>query len=183
MLQTHLHSQSVCAAPLYPLSMQGLIINLLAQVEARGFVPNGLRSYYCNRSQPPLLSQVAPRVVAAGRHSRGGRDALPLFRSASSTAALKFCLAWRALPSPSASLPAPHAPQMVAAVHAAAPDRELLQRSLRALLREHAYWTAPPKQVGEQASHLELPDGAGETVCSYSLAGYSHTLLLLWSCR
>lgn len=36
---------------------------------------------------------------------------------------------------------------MVAVVHAASPDRALLQRALAALLREHAHWTAAPKQV------------------------------------
>lgn len=37
---------------------QGTVGTLLSLVEAHGFVPNGLRRYYLNRSQPPLLSQV-----------------------------------------------------------------------------------------------------------------------------
>ena len=36
---------------------------------------------------------------------------------------------------------------MVRVVHAAAPDAARLARCLAALLREHAYWTAPPKQA------------------------------------
>lgn len=39
-------------------SRQSILDNLLSAVEAHGFVPNGLRCYYLNRSQPPLLSQV-----------------------------------------------------------------------------------------------------------------------------
>ena len=37
--------------------------------------------------------------------------------------------------------------QMVAAVHAAAPDPALLRRALAALQKEHAYWTSGAKQV------------------------------------
>ena len=36
---------------------------------------------------------------------------------------------------------------MAMAVHAAAPDLALLRRALGALRREHAFWTAAPKQV------------------------------------
>ncbi|KAH8059279.1 hypothetical protein JL721_9377 [Aureococcus anophagefferens] len=35
-----------------------MILNLLDYVEAFGFVPNGGRTYYLNRSQPPLLSDM-----------------------------------------------------------------------------------------------------------------------------
>ena len=38
--------------------LQGLVENLVWLVEQRGFVPNGLRTYYTNRSQPPLLRWV-----------------------------------------------------------------------------------------------------------------------------
>eukprot|EP00887_Chlorella_sp_A99_P002997 scaffold9.g2997.t1 len=86
---------------------QGLVANLVQLVEQRGFVPNGLRTYYLNRSQPPLLSQ------------------------------------------------------MVAAVHAAAPDAAFLERALEALVREHAYWTSGPKQVALGASSTA---GASATI-------------------
>ena len=36
--------------------MQGVIENLLSLVEKLGFVPNGSRVYYEERSQPPLLT-------------------------------------------------------------------------------------------------------------------------------
>jgi alpha,alpha-trehalase len=38
---------------------------MLGLVEAHGFVPNGMRTYYLNRSQPPLLSQVRGCRLAA----------------------------------------------------------------------------------------------------------------------
>lgn len=44
--------------PHAPPTLQSVLETMLASVEAYGFVPNGLRSYYLNRSQPPLLSQV-----------------------------------------------------------------------------------------------------------------------------
>ena len=34
---------------------RSMILNLIDYVDAFGFVPNGGRSYYLNRSQPPLL--------------------------------------------------------------------------------------------------------------------------------
>ena len=37
--------------------------NLLDAVKAYGFVPNGLRSYYLNRSQPPMLTQMVASLV------------------------------------------------------------------------------------------------------------------------
>ena len=40
-----------------------LIENLLDAVRVYGFVPNGLRSYYLNRSQPPMLTQMVCALV------------------------------------------------------------------------------------------------------------------------
>lgn len=57
------------------------------------------------------------------------------------TTVLNACSLLRWLPS------LPVALQMVAAVHAAAPDPALLRRALAALQREHAYWTSGSKQV------------------------------------
>lgn len=37
---------------------KGMIENMLDMVDQFGFVPNGSRSYYLNRSQPPLLSEM-----------------------------------------------------------------------------------------------------------------------------
>ena len=46
-------------SPHAPLPFQQTILaTMLAAVEAYGHMPNGMRSYYLKRSQPPLLSQV-----------------------------------------------------------------------------------------------------------------------------
>ncbi|ENN70552.1 hypothetical protein HUJ04_007985 [Dendroctonus ponderosae] len=42
-----------------PRTARGMIENLLSMVETYGFVPNGGRIYYLNRSQPPLLTLMA----------------------------------------------------------------------------------------------------------------------------
>mmetsp|Transcript_8383 Transcript_8383/g.21410 ORF Transcript_8383/g.21410 Transcript_8383/m.21410 type:complete len:566 (+) Transcript_8383:63-1760(+) len=42
---------------------RGLVQNLLDDVEAFGFVPNGGRVYYLNRSQPPLLCDMVASVA------------------------------------------------------------------------------------------------------------------------
>ncbi|CAG9831766.1 unnamed protein product [Diabrotica balteata] len=42
---------------------KGLIQNLLSMVERYGFIPNGGRVYYLNRSQPPLLSLMVDDYV------------------------------------------------------------------------------------------------------------------------
>ncbi|KAL4856740.1 putative trehalase [Chlorella vulgaris] len=44
---------------------QGVVSNMLGLVEVHGFVPNGMRTYYLNRSQPPLLSQMVAALHAA----------------------------------------------------------------------------------------------------------------------
>ena len=38
--------------------------NLLLCVGRHGFAPNGLRRYYLNRSQPPLLPQMVAALLA-----------------------------------------------------------------------------------------------------------------------
>jgi len=42
-----------------------IIYNFLAIVEKYGFVPNGFRKYYLNRSQPPFLTLMVKEVVEA----------------------------------------------------------------------------------------------------------------------
>ena len=37
---------------------RGMVLNLLHQVDRFGFVPNGARLYYLNRSQPPVLAEM-----------------------------------------------------------------------------------------------------------------------------
>jgi alpha,alpha-trehalase len=50
---------------------RGLVQNLLDDVANFGFVPNGGRIYYLNRSQPPLLSEM---VMALVEHDAAGID-------------------------------------------------------------------------------------------------------------
>ncbi|EWM22633.1 trehalase [Nannochloropsis gaditana] len=50
---------------------RGLVQNLLDDVANFGFVPNGGRIYYLNRSQPPLLSEM---VLALVEHDPSGID-------------------------------------------------------------------------------------------------------------
>ena len=46
---------------------KGMILNLLDDVNKFGFVPNGGRIYYLNRSQPPLLSEMVMAWVSAAK--------------------------------------------------------------------------------------------------------------------
>lgn len=41
----------------------GMIENMLVMIAEMGFIPNGARIYYANRSQPPLFAQMAQRYV------------------------------------------------------------------------------------------------------------------------
>lgn len=74
-------------------------------VEAHGFVPNGLRTYYLNRSQPPLLSQArgAARGVACGVGWQDG--------AAASLQECHLCLPQPFLPAACRVLPAGLGPQ------------------------------------------------------------------------
>eukprot|EP00775_Hariotina_reticulata_P006394 gene6394-6626_t len=58
-------------------SAKRLVLNLLSMLERTGFVPNGARVYYLNRSQPPLLSAMVKAVYEAQP------DDLDLLRKAS----------------------------------------------------------------------------------------------------
>ncbi|CAN0360273.1 unnamed protein product [Ectocarpus sp. 6 AP-2014] len=44
---------------------RGAVLNLLDDVDRFGFVPNGGRLYYTERSQPPLLSDMVCEVYSA----------------------------------------------------------------------------------------------------------------------
>jgi len=56
-------------------SATGCVKNLLHLLQQHGFVPNGARSYYLNRSQPPLLSRMVMELHSAGC---GGVEVLEL---------------------------------------------------------------------------------------------------------
>ena len=52
--------------------------NLLAQVSRFGYVPNGNRTYYLSRSQPPYLAPLVGLVASATGDDSLVRDAVPL---------------------------------------------------------------------------------------------------------
>jgi len=52
--------------------------NLLSMVERFGFVPNGNRTYYLTRSQPPYLAAMVGLVAAADKDISFAREAVPL---------------------------------------------------------------------------------------------------------
>ena len=44
------------------ITARGMIENMIDMLDRFGFIPNGSRSYYLNRSQPPLLSEMVGRM-------------------------------------------------------------------------------------------------------------------------
>eukprot|EP00897_Mesotaenium_endlicherianum_P003011 jgi/Mesen1/2738/ME000169S01921 len=61
-----------------PDTASGIVYNLLSLATTAGFIPNGARSYYLNRSQPPLLSAMVSAVHAATGSTQLLRDAVPV---------------------------------------------------------------------------------------------------------
>ncbi len=59
---------------------RGMVLNMLHQLESFGFVPNGGRLYYLNRSQPPMLSECVVALMNDAFDLEVLRDALPLLR-------------------------------------------------------------------------------------------------------
>ncbi|KXN69246.1 glycoside hydrolase family 37 protein [Conidiobolus coronatus NRRL 28638] len=56
---------------------KGMLNNFLHFVDTYGFVPNGARQYYLNRSQPPLLSQMVVSYVNKTGDLEFAKKALP----------------------------------------------------------------------------------------------------------
>lgn len=56
---------------------RGMVLNLLHQVDTYGFVPNGARAYYLNRSQPPMLSDCVLALLEDSFDLELARAALP----------------------------------------------------------------------------------------------------------
>ena len=50
----------------------GMCENMLSLVDAHGFMPNGARVYYLNRSQPPVLASTVAAVCGVGGTAGGG---------------------------------------------------------------------------------------------------------------
>ena len=56
----------------------GMLRNLISLAAAHGFVPNGARVYYLNRSQPPLLSAMVKLLVDANVDDSLLKEAYPV---------------------------------------------------------------------------------------------------------
>jgi alpha,alpha-trehalase len=54
------------------MTARGLVQNLIDDVATFGFVPNGGRVYYLNRSQPPLLSEMVMALIENNETTRKG---------------------------------------------------------------------------------------------------------------
>ncbi|KAG2240367.1 hypothetical protein Bca4012_023248 [Brassica carinata] len=57
---------------------QGLVTNLMSLVETYGYVLNGARAYYTNRSQPPLLSSMVYEIYNVTKDKELVRKAIPV---------------------------------------------------------------------------------------------------------
>lgn len=68
--------RGLLACDLLP-AAESLVRNLLYLVDTFGFVPNGGRQYYTNRSQPPLISAMVLAVWNASNDDSFLSDALP----------------------------------------------------------------------------------------------------------
>jgi alpha,alpha-trehalase len=99
--------------------VKGMIENFFYCIEKYGFVPNGCRSYYLNRSQPPLLSEM---VMALVKHCDDGDD-----RQGGGTAA--------------------EGVSSTTITTTDVVDLPFLQRALDCLLIEHEYWTSSPRCI------------------------------------
>lgn len=106
--------------------------NLLHLVDVVGHVPNGARTYYTNRSQPPLLSAMVMAVAGA--------------RSAGPTSGPQ--------PPSSAGMPGPSPqPDAAGSVGSSSVDVEFLRAALPRLIATWHYWRAAPKAVEMHAHH------------------------------
>ena len=59
---------------------RGMVQNMLHQLRTYGFIPNGGRLYYLNRSQPPMLSEMVVAMMDDNFDLELLREALPLLR-------------------------------------------------------------------------------------------------------
>jgi len=139
---------------------------LLDQVAEFGFVPNGARSYYLNRSQPPLLTQMIAAVIGIGDVPKGlvGSGDAQYFARASG------CGLAEGSPSEcgrvSSSGASQHGDDGLASFPDAGTPRfrawrcAVLRRALPLLDAEYRWWM----REGEHASAVRLSDDEGGAV-------------------
>ena len=60
---------------------KGMVYNMMHQLKSFGFIPNGGRLYYLNRSQPPMLSDCVLSLMRDQFDLELLREALPLLRA------------------------------------------------------------------------------------------------------
>ena len=58
----------------------GIVRNFAHMIEEHGFVPNGFRQYYLNRSQPPLLTVMVDSIANAGDRMSIIAEFLPVLK-------------------------------------------------------------------------------------------------------
>ncbi|RHZ87198.1 hypothetical protein Glove_40g168 [Diversispora epigaea] len=76
-LSTYLGPEGLLVSELYDIT-KNVILNLVNLVEIYGFVPNGSRIYYLNRSQPPLLVQMVKIYYQATNNTTLLSNAFPI---------------------------------------------------------------------------------------------------------
>lgn len=100
---------------------EALVRNLLSLVDAHGFVPNGARSYYTNRSQPPLLASMVLEVWRAQQAQEQTQQARAQQAAGAGAGAEGGALG---------------------------DGLQLLREALPRLEKQHAYWTRGPRCAG-----------------------------------
>lgn len=139
------------ASGLLPAARQ-LLTNLLGLVDVWGFVPNGARAYYTNRSQPPLLSAMVAAVAAATataqEESRGREGAGATGVNGNG----------RAQSASGAGVSNNHSSSNSTG---GTETETLLREALPRLIAHHGYWTSGPKLVRVRSSAGGEGGGAG----------------------
>ncbi|KAG2433512.1 hypothetical protein HYH02_012630 [Chlamydomonas schloesseri] len=138
------------ASGLLPAARQ-LLSNLLGLVDVWGFVPNGARAYYTNRSQPPLLSAmvaaVAEATAAADEEQRENEH------KAQGTTTGASCNGTR---------PGSCSDCTNSSTGGSGEAEALLREALPRLIAQHGYWTSGRKVVRvRSAGGSEAGNGAG----------------------
>tara|TARA_B110000977_G_scaffold142731_3_gene181229 strand:+ start:40094 stop:42256 length:2163 start_codon:yes stop_codon:yes gene_type:complete len=105
---------------------EGVARNLLSLVEKYGFVPNGARVYYLNRTQPPVLATIVRVVYEALRDAYAEQDA----------SELKIWDEWPPPTPPKQKRPRPQTKAI-----------GLIRYALPLLLKEYQYLTKPERVV------------------------------------
>ena len=119
---------------------EGVVRNMLSLVERHGFMPNGARRYYLNRSQPPVLAGAVRKVCEAF----DARDAARLAANPPPEPSEDASDSDADDPNRPPSLAGSEPPEVEIPMSDAT---RLARDALPTLVREHAYWSRPEKIV------------------------------------